>query len=75
MFEKEISELKTKDEKLARIIEEVGEIDLSWSGGEPFEKLAQSIIYQQLATKAATTIWNRFKERTAITPQRQPSMK
>ncbi|MBR9679070.1 MAG: DNA-3-methyladenine glycosylase 2 family protein [Nanoarchaeota archaeon] len=68
MFEKEIEELK-KDEKLREVIDKVGEINFEWSETNHFKNLVQSIVYQQLAGKAAKSIWKRVKERTEITPE------
>ena len=69
MFEKEIEELRKKDEELAGVIDSVEEIDFHWSEDDPFYSLAMNIAYQQLAGKAAKAIWNRVKERTEITPE------
>ncbi|PIN99808.1 DNA-3-methyladenine glycosylase 2 family protein [archaeon CG10_big_fil_rev_8_21_14_0_10_43_11] len=70
MFENESNELKAKDEKLARVIDELGDIDFSWAANDDyFQMLCRSIVFQQLSTKAAITIWNRVKERTPIAPK------
>jgi DNA-3-methyladenine glycosylase II len=50
-----------KDPKLARVIDEVGAFRFeSGKTGTHFETLMRSIIFQQLATKAAATIHGRF---------------
>ena len=65
----ELNHLKRKDKKLARIIEQIGPIERAVNP-DLFSALIHSIVAQQIATKAATTVWNRLLERCgAITPQ------
>jgi DNA-3-methyladenine glycosylase II len=54
--------LKTADPILGRVIEQVGTCGLNQvqRSGSVFDALSRSIIYQQLSTKAATTIYERF---------------
>jgi DNA-3-methyladenine glycosylase II len=54
--------LKTADPILGRVIEQVGTCGLNQvqRSGSVFDALSRSIIYQQLSTKAATTIYGRF---------------
>ncbi|NLP44170.1 MAG: DNA-3-methyladenine glycosylase 2 family protein [Peptococcaceae bacterium] len=66
--EKEVAYLKKKDKKLGLAIERIGPIrrrvipDL-------FEALVNSILSQQISSKAAATVWNRMLERfELITP-------
>ena len=65
----ELNHLKRKDKKLARIIEQIGPIERAVNP-DLFSALIHSIVAQQIATKAAPTVWNRLLERCgAITPQ------
>ena len=62
--------LKKSDAVLASIIERVGSLKIAYR--EPtFEALARSIVFQQLSTKAARTIYGRLEEAAGgrITPQ------
>jgi 3-methyladenine DNA glycosylase/8-oxoguanine DNA glycosylase len=55
--------LEKKDRKLAKIIDRVGICTLEPEAlSSPFEALAKAIIYQQLAGKAAATIYGRVKQ-------------
>jgi DNA-3-methyladenine glycosylase II len=53
--------LAATDPRFAALIDEVGPPDLREPRGSAFEALARSIVFQQLAGAAATTIWNRFR--------------
>ena len=65
----ELSHLKRKDKKMARIIEQIGPIERAVNP-DLFSALIHSIVAQQIATKAAATVWNRLLERCyEITPQ------
>jgi DNA-3-methyladenine glycosylase II len=65
----ELRHLQRKDKKLACAIEQIGQIRRSVNP-DLFAALIHSIIAQQIATKAATTVWNRLLERCGeITPQ------
>jgi DNA-3-methyladenine glycosylase II len=62
MHRKAISHLRRVDPVLARVIEQVGPCRLRpQTGGSHFEFIARSIIFQQLSTKAATTIHGRVQ--------------
>jgi len=61
MFDREVEELKQKDDKIRSVIERVGEVSFHWSQGTPFHVLAQSIVYQQLTSKAAQKIFKKLK--------------
>ena len=64
----ELNHLKRKDKKLARIIEQIGPIERAVNP-DLFSALIHSIVAQQIATKAATTVWNRLLDRCGeITP-------
>jgi DNA-3-methyladenine glycosylase II len=65
-----ITHLKSADPILAAVIERVGPYRITYRDPE-FATLARAIVFQQLSTKAATTIFNRFLELCggAITPQ------
>jgi DNA-3-methyladenine glycosylase II len=54
------AEIAARDRALARVIEEVGTFRLGRSTGDPFAALAESILYQQLAGRAAAAIHGRF---------------
>lgn len=72
MFENAIEVLKTRDPVLAEIINRIEPCMLVLEKN-PFQALAESILYQQLSIKAASTIVRRF---TAIYPNRSfPSPK
>jgi DNA-3-methyladenine glycosylase II len=67
---KALIHLKKSDVVLASIIERVGSPKITYR--EPtFEALARSIVFQQLSTKAARTIYGRLEEAAGgrITPQ------
>ena len=65
----ELAHLKRKDKKLACLIEQIGPIERAVNP-DLFSALIHSIVAQQIATKAATTVWNRLLERCGeITPQ------
>jgi len=70
--EKGIEFLKRADPILGKVIEKFGEIKIPEETGDPFFVLAKSIIYQQLAGKAAKTIFDRFEAlcEGEITPQK-----
>lgn len=70
-MKKALDHLKASDTVLASIIDRVGPCKISYR--EPtFEALARSIVFQQLSTKAARTIYGRLEEAAggAITPER-----
>jgi DNA-3-methyladenine glycosylase II len=69
-MKKALAHLKKSDLILASIIERVGPCRISYR--EPtFEALARSIVFQQLSTKAARTIYSRFEEAAGgvVTPE------
>jgi DNA-3-methyladenine glycosylase II len=69
-MKKALAHLKKSDVILASIIERVGPCRITYR--EPtFEALARSIVFQQLSTKAARTIYTRFEEAAggALTPE------
>src|SRR5436305_7591454 len=69
-MKKALAHLKKSDLVLASIIERVGPCRITYR--EPtFEALARSIVFQQLSTKAARTIYGRFEEAAGgiITPE------
>lgn len=59
--EQEIEQLKECDPNMKLLIEIVGDIHREYIP-DPFIALVNSIVFQQLAYKAAITIWNRFEE-------------
>ena len=66
---KEIEYLKNADSALAAIIDEVGPIERKVIP-DVFTALVNSIIGQQISTKAMDTVWGRFKSRYPdITPK------
>src|SRR5690349_10552314 len=69
-MKKALAHLKKSDVILASIIERVGPCRITYR--EPtFEALARSIVFQQLSTKAARTIYARFEEAAGgkLTPE------
>ena len=69
-MKKALNHLQNSDEVLASIITRVGPCRISYR--EPtFEALARSIVFQQLSTKAARTIYGRLEEAAGgkITPE------
>ncbi len=62
MHQRAIEHLRESDPELARIIDRVGDCELSpREGGTHFDALVRAIIYQQLAGKAAATIHGRVE--------------
>jgi len=58
-----LSHLRTSHPGLARVIERVGPCTLTIGHAEgPFVALVRAIVFQQLATKAATTIFGRLRD-------------
>lgn len=57
----ELEELKACDSNMRMLVEIVGDIDRDYIE-DPFVALVNSIIFQQLAYKAAIAVWNRFEE-------------
>jgi DNA-3-methyladenine glycosylase II len=71
MIRKAVTHLKKADPTMARLIAEVGPCRYETKNfGTHFDALCRSIIYQQLSTKAANTIHNRFLD---LFPDRNPS--
>lgn len=69
-MKKAVDHLKASDPVLASIIERVGACQIGYR--EPtFEALARSIVFQQLSTKAARTIYGRLEQAAGgrITPE------
>ena len=68
-MKKALIHLKNSDEILASIITRVGPCQIAYRD-PTFEALARSIVFQQLSTKAARTIYNRLEEAAGgkITP-------
>jgi DNA-3-methyladenine glycosylase II len=69
-MKKALTHLKNSDEVLASIITRVGPCRIAYR--EPtFQALARSIVFQQLSTKAARTIYGRLEEAVGgeITPE------
>lgn len=58
--EKEIEYLKSKDKKLAEVIDRIGHIDRVVDE-DLFSAVVHHIIGQQISTKAQESIWNRMK--------------
>ena len=65
----EVDELKSKDKKLAEIIDKIGPIKRKINP-DLFSALVNAIIGQQISTKAQKTIWERMKTSlTTINPE------
>jgi DNA-3-methyladenine glycosylase II len=69
-MQKALTHLKTSDPILASIIERVGAPQITYRD-PTFEALARSIVFQQLSTKAARTIYGRLEEAAGgkLTPE------
>jgi DNA-3-methyladenine glycosylase II len=69
-MKKALDHLKKSDAILASIIARVGPCKMAYRD-PTFEMLARAIVFQQLSTKAATTIYRRLEEAAggALTPQ------
>jgi DNA-3-methyladenine glycosylase II len=66
---KEIGHLKKKDKKMGLAIESIGPIQREVNP-DLFSALIHSIVGQQIAAKAAATVWGRIRDHCgAITPQ------
>ena len=66
--ETEIKYLKSRDKRLAAVIEQVGHIDRAVDD-DLFSSVVHHILGQQISTKAQQTIWGRFvTELEAVTP-------
>lgn len=59
--DKEIEYLKAKDKKLAAVIDQIGHINRECYD-DLFEAVVNSIIGQQISTKAHQSIWKRMKD-------------
>ncbi|MGB4388522.1 MAG: hypothetical protein WBI89_04880, partial [Caldicoprobacterales bacterium] len=57
--QKEIDYLKGKDKRLARAIDRIGPIERQLIP-DLFTALVNSIVGQQISSKAAETVWNRL---------------
>lgn len=68
--DEEIAHLKSKDRRLAEVIEQIGHIDRVVHD-DVFHSLVDSIVSQQISGKAAATVWSRMlKGLGEITPER-----
>ena len=66
----EYAQLKKCDKRMARIMEELGEVSLAVNP-RIFESLVNNIVGQQISMKAQETVWNRFLDRFGeITPEK-----
>lgn len=67
--EKEIEYLKSRDKKLAAVIETIGHIDRPVIP-DVFCALIHSVVGQQISSKAHATVWARINERfSPVTPE------
>lgn len=67
--DKEIEYLKSKDKKLAEVIDKVGHVDRTVDT-DLFSSVVHHIIGQQISTKAQQTIWLRMNEKYGhVTPE------
>ena len=67
--EKETEYLKSRDRRLAEVIDRIGHIDRP-ADSDLFSSVVHSIVGQQISTKAQKTIWRRFSETFGeITPE------
>lgn len=63
--ETEIEYLKSKDKKLGLIIDKIGHIDREVNP-DLFSSIVNSIVGQQISTKAHNTIWNRITDELKV---------
>jgi DNA-3-methyladenine glycosylase II len=68
-WEEAKQELMKRDRIMRKLIPQFGDLHLT-SRGDPFTTLARSIVGQQISTKAAETVWQRFLE---VCPQCTPA--
>ena len=61
-WEKAKKVLKTKDEKLGKIISNYPK-DFLFSRSDPFYTLARSIVGQQISVQAAQAVWERYEKK------------
>ena len=59
--EKEISYLRSKDKRIAEVIDQIGLIQREVDA-DLFSSVVHHIIGQQISTKAQATIWQRMQE-------------
>ncbi|MCM1266613.1 MAG: DNA-3-methyladenine glycosylase [Bacteroidales bacterium] len=59
--EQEINYLRSKDKRLAAVIDRIGHIDRTCMD-DLFEAVVHSILGQQISTKAHISLWNRIKD-------------
>lgn len=59
--EKEVDYLKSKDKKLAAVIDRIGHIDRKIDV-DLFSSVVHHIIGQQISTAAQATIWNKLSD-------------
>lgn len=68
--QKEIEYLKKKDKKLGAAIDRIGTIEREITP-DPFTAILSSVVSQQISSKAAETVWNRFLNLIGeITPEK-----
>lgn len=60
-WEEAKQELMKRDRIMRKLIPQFGDLHLT-SRGDPFTTLARSIVGQQISTKAAESVWQRFLE-------------
>ncbi|MDB5798478.1 MAG: DNA-3-methyladenine glycosylase 2 family protein [Paucimonas sp.] len=60
-WEQAKQELMKRDRIMRKLIPQFGDLHLT-GRGDPFTTLARSIVGQQISTKAAETVWQRFLE-------------
>ena len=66
----ELDHLRRRDPALGRCIDEIGFLEREMSP-DLFSALANSIVSQQISTKAAVTVWGRLLEKTgSVTPEK-----
>lgn len=59
--EQEINYLRSKDKRLAAVIDQIGHIDRACMD-DLFEAVVHSILGQQISTKAHISLWNRIQD-------------
>ena len=65
----ELNYLKQKDKILGAVIEQIGHVEREVDT-DLFSSVVHQIIGQQISTKALATIWQRFRNTSATSPEK-----
>lgn len=67
-YAKAVRHLSRRDPVLKELIRRVGPCTMQPASDDPFTVLVRCVVYQQISTKAATTIFNRLADRLGGVP-------